>query len=77
MTNFSLAKEKRSHVPGQKYYQETSIRPEYGEGWLCTEAEAIANRWQKSKKRSRKRPSESSMRELQDFKTLKKQRDYD
>lgn len=38
------------HVPGGEYYNETVIRPEYGERWFCTEAEAIANGWRKSKK---------------------------
>ncbi|WP_244542837.1 hypothetical protein [Devosia crocina] len=28
------------HVPGQRYYAETTIRPEYGERWFCSEAEA-------------------------------------
>ena len=41
--------EKIYHVLGQKYYQETMIRPEDGERWFCTEAEARANGWRKSK----------------------------
>ena len=41
--------EKIYHVPGQKYYEETIIRPEYGERWFCTEEEAKANGWRKSK----------------------------
>jgi micrococcal nuclease len=42
------AGEKIYHVPGQKYYDSTTITPEYGERWFCTEAEAIANGWRKS-----------------------------
>jgi len=42
--------EKIYHVPGQEYYDETIIRPEYGERWFCTEYEAIANGWRKSKR---------------------------
>ena len=38
------------HLPGQQYYDQTIIRPEYGERWFCTEAEAIANGWRKSKR---------------------------
>ena len=37
------------HIPGQKYYNETKISPEYGERWFCTGAEARANGWRKSK----------------------------
>ena len=36
------------HVPGQRYYDDTIIRPEYGERWFCSEAEAIAAGWRKS-----------------------------
>jgi hypothetical protein len=42
--------EKIYHVPGQEFYSQTTIRPEYGERWFCTEAEAIANGWRKSLK---------------------------
>lgn len=38
------------HVPGQKFYDETIIRPEFGERWFCTEAEARAAGWRKSKR---------------------------
>jgi len=40
--------EKIYHVPGQEFYSQTTIRPEYGERWFCTEEEAIANGWRKS-----------------------------
>ena len=36
------------HVPGQLYYSETKIRPEYGERWFCSEAEARSAGWRKS-----------------------------
>jgi hypothetical protein len=41
--------EKIYHVPGQEYYELTTIDPSYGERWFCTEAEAISNGWRKSK----------------------------
>ncbi|MBB2670707.1 UNVERIFIED_ORG: hypothetical protein GGE44_000248 [Rhizobium esperanzae] len=37
------------HVPGQRYYAETKISPKYGERWFCSEAEAWAAGWRKSK----------------------------
>ena len=36
------------HVPGQEFYSRTRIRPEYGERWFCTEADARAAGWQKA-----------------------------
>lgn len=36
------------HVPGQRYYSETKIRPEYGERWFCSEEEARTAGWRKS-----------------------------
>ncbi|WMT90177.1 hypothetical protein [Pelagibacterium sp. H642] len=36
------------HVPGQRYYAATKIRPEYGERWFCSEAEARAAGWRRS-----------------------------
>lgn len=36
------------HVPGQRYYSETRIRPEYGERWFCSETEARAAGWRRS-----------------------------
>ncbi|MCB1743560.1 MAG: hypothetical protein KDK91_24500 [Gammaproteobacteria bacterium] len=41
--------EKIYHVPGQKYYTRTRISPAYGERWFCSEAEARAAGWRKSK----------------------------
>lgn len=37
------------HVPGQKYYDETIINESVGERWFCSEEEAIAAGWRKSK----------------------------
>ncbi|PHR25803.1 MAG: hypothetical protein COA37_01985 [Hoeflea sp.] len=36
------------HVPGQKDYRSTIIRPEYGERWFCSEADARAAGWRKA-----------------------------
>ena len=37
------------HVPGQKYYSRTAISVGKGERWFCSEAEARAAGWRKSK----------------------------
>ncbi|MGO8065817.1 succinoglycan biosynthesis protein exoi [Rhizobium leguminosarum] len=37
------------HVPGQKYYSQTKISPQSGERWFCSEFEAWAAGWRKSK----------------------------
>jgi len=36
------------HVPGQHYYADTIIRPEYGERWFCSENEARAAGWRRA-----------------------------
>jgi hypothetical protein len=36
------------HVPGQRHYDETIIRLEYGERWFCSEQEARAAGWRRS-----------------------------
>lgn len=36
------------HVPGQEDYNSTNIRPEYGERWFCSEAEARQAGWRKA-----------------------------
>lgn len=41
--------EKIYHVPDQKYYDVTTIDPDYGEKWFCTEAEARLYGWRKAK----------------------------
>lgn len=38
------------HVPGQMFYDDTRIRPEYGERWFCSEAEARAAGWRKARR---------------------------
>jgi hypothetical protein len=36
------------HLPGQRYYAETVIRPEYGERYFCSESQARAAGWRRS-----------------------------
>ena len=38
------------HMPGQYYYASTKISPEYGEQWFCSEADARAAGWRKSRR---------------------------
>jgi hypothetical protein len=38
------------HTPGDKFYAETIIRPEYGERWFCSEAEARAAGWRHARR---------------------------
>jgi len=42
--------EKIYHVPGGEYYDQTVIDEAKGERWFCTEAEAVAAGWRKSKR---------------------------
>lgn len=42
--------EKIYHVPGGEYYADTVINEAKGERWFCTEAEAVAAGWRKSKR---------------------------
>ena len=37
------------HVPGQKYYDKTTIRADKGERWFCTEADARQAGWRKAR----------------------------
>lgn len=37
------------HLPGQRHYDEVTIEPEAGERWFCSEDEAQASGWRKSK----------------------------
>lgn len=46
--NISLNGERIYHVPGQKYYGATRVRPQKGERWFCTEAEARAAGWRRA-----------------------------
>ncbi|ABC90804.1 hypothetical conserved protein [Rhizobium etli CFN 42] len=36
------------HMPGQEFYLETRISPQYGERWFCSEAEARAAGWRRA-----------------------------
>ena len=47
--NISKTGERIYHMPGQRYYDQTTIDPNSGERWFCTEEEAQANGWRKSK----------------------------
>ncbi|MEI9417574.1 sunset domain-containing protein [Mesorhizobium sp. Cs1321R2N1] len=38
------------HMPGDKFYSETIIRPEYGEKWFCSEYEAMAAGWRRARR---------------------------
>ena len=50
-SNISLTSgEKIYHVPGGDFYDETVIDEAAGERWFCTEAEAVAAGWRKSKR---------------------------
>lgn len=47
--NVSKTGERIYHMPGQRYYDQTTIDPGSGERWFCSEEEAQANGWRKSK----------------------------
>jgi endonuclease YncB( thermonuclease family) len=47
--NISSSGERIYHVSGGQYYDRTKITTAKGEHWFCTEAEAIAAGWRKSK----------------------------
>lgn len=38
------------HTPGQEFYPQTVISPNYGERWFCSESEAREAGWRKSKR---------------------------
>lgn len=46
--NISIDGEKIYHIPGQAYYEVTTIDTAHGERWFCTEDEARAAGWRKS-----------------------------
>ncbi len=48
--NISSSGEKIYHVPGGEYYDKTVIDEAKGERWFCTEAEAVAAGWRRSKR---------------------------
>ena len=47
--NVNTRGERIYHLPGQKYYNETRISASHGERWFCSEEEARAAGWRKSK----------------------------
>jgi hypothetical protein len=47
--NVSTRGERIYHVPGQKYYNDTRISRSHGEQWFCSEEEARAAGWRRSK----------------------------
>ena len=48
--NISRSGERIYHVPGGQYYDRTKIGLSKGERWFCSEAEAIAAGWRRSKR---------------------------
>ena len=48
--NISADGERIYHMPGQKYYSVTRITEAKGERWFCSEAEAEAAGWRRSKR---------------------------
>ncbi len=47
--NISKSGTRIYHLPGQRFYASTSIRPNQGERWFCTEAEARAAGWRRAR----------------------------
>lgn len=47
--NVSTQGERIYHVPGQKYYDDTRISASHGERWFCSEEEARATGWRRSR----------------------------
>lgn len=47
--NVNTRGERIYHLPGQKYYRETHISPSHGERWFCSEEEAHAAGWRRSR----------------------------
>ncbi|WDR07570.1 hypothetical protein PSQ90_14990 [Devosia rhodophyticola] len=47
--NVSTRGERIYHVPGQRYYNQTRISASHGERWFCSEAEARAAGWRRSR----------------------------
>jgi len=48
--NIARDGERIYHVPGGQYYERTRIDPAKGERWFCTEAEARAAGWRRSRR---------------------------
>lgn len=47
--NVNTQGERIYHVPGQRYYNDTRISRSHGERWFCSEEEARAAGWRRSK----------------------------
>ena len=47
--NISSKGERIYHPPGCRYYNSTLIDPKRGERWFCTENEAVAAGWRRTK----------------------------
>ena len=47
--NVNTRGERIYHLPGQKYYDKTVISSTHGERWFCSEKEARAAGWRRSK----------------------------
>lgn len=47
--NVNTRGERIYHVPGQKYYDQTRISSSHGERWFCSEEEARAAGWRRSR----------------------------
>jgi len=43
-------RERVYHVPGQRHYDNVTIESNAGERWFCTEAEAEASGWRRSRR---------------------------
>ena len=48
--NVAASGERIYHVPGGEYYAVTRVNPAKGERWFCSEAEARAAGWRRSKR---------------------------
>ena len=48
--NISRSGERIYHVPGGRWYEATRIDPLKGERWFCSEAEARAAGWRRSRR---------------------------
>lgn len=48
--NISADGKRIYHMPGQKFYERTGIRPETGERWFCSEAQALASGWRAARR---------------------------
>lgn len=48
--NISARGERIYHLPGDHYYSKTRIEPAKGERWFCSEAEARAAGWRRTRR---------------------------